>query len=292
MFEMNGLGKGSSAMQAQKIASAITSFPGMPATALKLLAMIDDPAVQVTKIEETLRHDPGLTANVLKLANSAYFGIPSMVGSIRQAVILLGLKRLIQMVIASCVSVIMNRQITGYDLSAGELWRHSIAVSVAAETMAKELEVETEEEIFTAALLHDLGKLVLDEFVKDDAKQLTTAVSRGISFEMAEDIVLGTNHADVGAQILTNWSLPPNIVGAVRWHHGLEKCEQTSALIDIVHVANILSLQMGIGAGSNGHQHEPPADVVKRLGLEAGHLEEVSNQTQHWVDELSELFGS
>jgi putative nucleotidyltransferase with HDIG domain len=279
-------------MQAQKIASVITSFPGMPATALKLLAMIDDPAVQVTKIEKTLRHDPGLTANVLKLANSAYFGIPSMVGSIRQAVILLGLKRLIQMVIASCVSVIMNRQITGYDLSAGELWRHSIAVSVAAETMAKELEVETEEEIFTAALLHDVGKLVLDEFVKDDLRQIETAVSQGISFEMAEDIVLGTNHADVGARILTNWSLPPTIVGAVRWHHGPEKCEQPSALIDIVHVANILSLKMGIGAGSNGRQHEPPADVVKRLGLEAGHLEKVSNQTQHWVDELSELFGS
>jgi HD-like signal output (HDOD) protein len=82
-------------MEANKIASAIKSFPGMPGTAVKLLGLIDDPAMRVSQIEEILRHDPGLTANVLRLANSAYFGIPSKVGSIRQAVILLGLKRLI-----------------------------------------------------------------------------------------------------------------------------------------------------------------------------------------------------
>ena len=120
-------------MQANKIASAIKSFPGMPGTAVKLLALIDDSAMRVSQIEGILRQDPGLTANVLRLANSAFFGIPSKVGSIRQAVILLGLKRLIQMVIAACVSAIMDKSVPGYDLPPGELWRHSIAASVAAE---------------------------------------------------------------------------------------------------------------------------------------------------------------
>jgi putative nucleotidyltransferase with HDIG domain len=278
-------------MQSKKIASVINSFPGMPGTAVKLLAMIDDPAMRVSQIEKILRQDPGLTANVLRLANSAYFGIPSKVGSIRQAVILLGLKRLIQMVIAACVSAIMDKPVPGYDLPPGELWRHSIAVSVAAEGLVKELKVDAGEEIFTAALLHDAGKLVLGEFVKDDFKQIETAISEGIAFETAESIVLGTNHADTGAQILTKWSLPAEIVNAVRWHHAPENAEQTSTMLDIVHVANFMSMMIGVGIGRDGLQHQPSVEVTERLGLKSNHLEKVASQTMQWVTELSEVLG-
>ena len=276
-------------MEANKIAAAIRSFPGMPGTAVKLLGLIDDPAMRVSQIEEILRHDPGLTANVLRLANSAYFGIPSKVGSIRQAVILLGLKRLIQMVIAACVSAIMDKSVPGYDLPPGELWRHSIAASVAAEGLVKVLEVDAAEEIFTAALLHDVGKLVLGDFVKDEFKQIETAVSQGISFEMAEKIVLGTNHADVGARILTKWLLPLEIVNAVQFHHAPEASEQHSSMLDIVHVANFISMMIGIGIGRDGLQHEPSAEVTERLGLKPAHLEKVASQTMEWVKEFSEV---
>jgi len=276
-------------MEANKIASAISSFPGMPGTAVKLLGLIDDPAMRVSQIEEILRHDPGLTANVLRLANSAYFGIPSKVGSIRQAVILLGLKRLIQMVIAACVSAIMDKSVPGYDLPPGELWRHSIAASVAAEGLVKVLKVEAAEEIFTAALLHDVGKLVLGDFVKDEFKQIETAVSQGIGFEMAEKIVLGTNHAEVGARILTKWLLPPEIVNAVQFHHAPEASEQLNSMLDIVHVANFISMMIGIGIGRDGLQHEPSAEVTERLGLEPEHLEKVASQTMQWVKEFSEV---
>ncbi len=278
-------------MEARKIAAAIKSFPGMPGTADKLLGLIDDPAMRVSQIEEILRQDPGLTANVLRLANSAYFGIPSKIGSIRQAVILLGLKRLIQMVIAACVSAIMDKPVPGYDLSPGELWRHSIAVSVAAEGLVKELKVEAAEEIFTAALLHDVGKLVLGEFVKDDFKKIENAVSEWVSFEEAETMVLGTNHAEVGAQILTRWSLPVEIVNAVQWHHKPEASDQISTMLDIVHVANFMSIMIGIGIGRDGLQHQPSAAVSERLGLTPAHLEKVASQTMQWVTELSEVIG-
>ena len=279
-------------MEARKIAAAIKSFPGMPGTAVKLLGLIDDPAMRVSQIEEILRHDPGLTANVLRMANSAYFGIPSKIGSIRQAVILLGLKRLIQMVIAACVSAIIDKPVPGYDLPPGELWRHSIAVSVAAEGLVKELKVEAAEEIFTAALLHDVGKLVLGEFVKDDFKKIESAVSEGVSFEEAETMILGTNHADVGAQILTLWSLPVEIVNAVQWHHKPEASDQTSTMLDIVHVANFMSIMIGIGIGRDGLQHQPSAAVSERLGLKSAHLEKVASQTMQWVTELSEVIGA
>ncbi|MGD2097764.1 MAG: HDOD domain-containing protein [Desulfobacterales bacterium] len=279
-------------MEVQKIAPAIQSFPGMPGTAVKLLGLIDDPSMRVSQIEEILRHDSGLTANVLRLANSAYFGIPSKIGSIRQAVILLGLKRLIQMVIAACVSAIMDKPVPGYDLPPGELWRHSIAVSVAAEALVKELKIEASEEIFTAALLHDVGKLVLGEFVKDEFNKIEAAVSEGVSFEMAETMVLGINHADVGAKILARWSLPPEIINAVQWHHDPEALEHTSVMLDIVHVTNVMSMLIGIGIGRDGLQHQPSVAVSERLGLEPRVLEKVASQTTQWVNELTGILDS
>ena len=113
-----------------KILSKINAFPSMPATGAKMLKMLEDPATTVDEIEDVLRHDPGLTGNVLRLANSAYFGIPSKVASTRQAVLLLGLKKLIQLVIASCVNAVMDKPVPGYNLPPGDLWRHSIAVSI------------------------------------------------------------------------------------------------------------------------------------------------------------------
>ena len=278
-------------METQKIAAAVKSFPGMPGTAVKLLGLIDDPAMRVSQIEAILRHDPGLTANVLRIANSAYFGIPSKIGSIRRAVILLGFKRLIQMVIAACVSAIMDKPVPGYDLPPGELWRHSIAVSVAAEGLVKELKVEATEEIFTAALLHDVGKLVLGEFVQDDFSKIESAVSEGMSFEAAETMALGTNHADVGAHILTRWSLPSEIVNAVQWHHEPETAVQTNTMLDVVHVANFISIMIGIGIGRDGLQHTPSAIACERLGIETALLEKVASLTMQWVSELSEVLG-
>ncbi len=274
------------------ITSLLKSFPSMPGAAVKLLALIDDPEINVAQIEKILRQDAGLTANLLKLANSAYLGIPSKVGSVRQAILLLGLKRLIQMVIASCVSAIMDKPVPGYDLPAGELWRHSIAVTVAAEGLVKELNVEAAEEVFTAALLHDVGKLVLGEFVADDFKKIEKALIRGVTFETAEDMVLGTNHADIGARILSQWSLPPDIVNTVRWHHDPESADQSDMMLDIVHVANVLCLMIGIGVGRDGLQHQPSGVVIERLGLETHHLEKVASQTMQWVTELSEVLGT
>jgi len=278
------------AKKIKNIASLFKSFPSMPGAAAKLLALIDDPDVSMSQIEAILRHDAGLTANIIKLANSAYFGIPSKVGSVRQALLILGLKRLIQMVIASCVSAIMDKPIPGYDLPPGELWRHSIAVSVAAEGLVKELGIGASEEIFTAALLHDVGKLVLGTFVEDEFTEIEAALKQDFSLEAAEERVLGTNHADIGAKILTEWSLPSDIVNAVRWHHTPESADKTDPMLDIVHVANVLCLMIGIGAGRDGLRYKPSEGVIERLGLESYHLEKVASQTLQWTNELSEVF--
>ena len=277
-------------MEDLNIIAKVESFPSLPCATTKLLSLLDDPNAAVAEIEEILRMDPGLTANVLKLSNSAYFGFPSEIGSVHKAIVLLGAKRLMQLVMTSCVNSVMTKSVPGYDLSPGEMWRHSIAVSVAAEGLIEELNAPEADEIFTAALLHDVGKLVLGEFVKDDIKKIEKIVSKNVSFEGAEQIALGTNHAEIGAKILESWGLPAEIVSAVRWHHDPDAADETSTLIDIVHVANVLCLMIGIGVGREGLQYKPSPVVTERLGIRSAHLEKVASQTLDWVSELADVF--
>jgi putative nucleotidyltransferase with HDIG domain len=277
-------------MENLNIIAKVEAFPSLPGATTKLVSLIDDPNAAVVEIEEILRMDPGLTANVLKLSNSAYFGFPSKIGSVHKAIILLGAKRLMQLVMTSCVNSVMNKSIPGYDLPPGEMWRHSIAVSVAAEGLIEELNVPEADEIFTAALLHDVGKLVLGEFVKDDIAKIEKIVSKDVSFEVAEQAVLGIDHAEIGAKILESWGLPEEIVSAVRWHHDPDAADATSTLIDIVHVANVLCLMIGIGVGREGLQYRPSPVVTKRLGIKSAHLEKVASHTLDWVSDLTDAY--
>jgi len=269
----------------------VEAFPGMPATAAKLLPLLDSSDSTAADIESILKYDPGLTGNILKLTNSAYFGIPTRISSVKQATVLLGWKRLLQVVMTICMSPLMKKTVPGYDLPGGELWRHSIAVSVAAEILVKALKISDADEVFTAALLHDVGKLILGSFVKKDLEQIETMVTKGITFDVAESMVLGTNHAEVGGQILHKWSFPTDLVNAVQWHHDPESCENGCVLSDIVHVANALGLMTGFGKVEEGVNIEPSGPVAERLGLKAHHLEAMAEQTSEGIKKLSNIWG-
>lgn len=273
----------------KRIMAQVKAFPGMPATSAKLITMLKDPDSSAAQIEEVLKYDPGLTANILKLTNSAYFGIPAKVSSVKQAVVLLGWKRLLQLVMTMCMSTVMKKPVLGYDLPHGELWRHSVAVSVAAELVVKALKIPQADEVFTAALLHDVGKLVLGGFVQNDLHQIEAMVAKGIAFEVAEFIVLGTDHAQIGAKILEKWSFPESLVNAVHWHHDPEACENHCTFSDIVHVANILGLMSGSGTGPDRMAVAPAGSVIERLGFNPAHLETLAEETTAGVNKLADI---
>jgi len=274
------------------IVSSLIGFPSMPVAASELLSIIDDPKIAASQIEEILRYDPGLTATILKLANSAYFGLSNEVCSVRKGVILLGLNRVIQLVMTSCINTLMAVNVDGYDLPPGELTRHSIAVSVAAELLTKELKIDAPEDTFTVALLHDVGKIALSDVLKENLEAIENKSSEGMPFLLAENKVLGINHAEIGAQILTTWSLPKNIVNAVRWHHDPDSAEKSNILIDIVHIADALCLMIGIGVGREGLRFNPSPYATERLGVANKHLEKVASKTLQAVGELSSLLES
>ena len=270
-----------------EILAKVDSFPTMPGAGTKMLVLLEEPDTAVSEIEEILRYDPGLTANVLKLANSAYFGIPSKIGSLKQAVILLGLKRLIQLVVASSVSAVMDKSVAGYDLPAGDLWRHSVAVSIAAEALVKGKKKLDIEDVFTPALLHDVGKLVLGAFVKEELEAIKSIADKGVPFVVAENMILGTDHAEIGARILAHWNLPADVINAVRWHHDPDSPDAANLQMDVVYLANLLCQTSETSGAAGGNAVELSTTVINRLGIQLDQFESISAKVARWVDELA-----
>ena len=147
------------------IVSAVSSFPAMSATATEVLQLLNTQNSNAADIERAVKPDPGLTANLLKMANSAYFGVPGTINSVSAAVSRLGWTRMYQLVLAAAVNALLNRPVPGYDLPRGELWRQAIAGAATAQTIADRTGRKGADEAFTAALLRDIGKLIIADHI-------------------------------------------------------------------------------------------------------------------------------
>ena len=271
----------------EQIMMEVSAFPSMPRAGNKLRALLNKEDASLDEIEEILRYDPGLAANVLRLANSAFFGLSKKVGSLKQAVILLGVKRFAQIALSACINKILDTTVEGYNLSPGELWFHSIAVSNAAESLAKNRKLPESDDAFTPGLLHDMGKLVLGKFIKEESKRFESLVKDGVPAVIAEQMVFETNHAEIGALILYKWSFPPDIVDAVHWHHNPEQMRNSNELSDIVYLSNLMC-QTTAGRNSEIEQVVVPSSVVlKRLGINLDQYKSMVDNTIRWMNELS-----
>ena len=273
----------------------VSSFPSMPKAAVELRAVLKEDDVSIAEIENILRQDPGLSTNVLRLANSAHFGLSSKVGSLKQAVMLLGVKRFEQIAISACMNKTMDKAVEGYDLSPGELWLHSIVVSTTAEALAKYFKIPDKNDVFTPALLHDMGKLILGKFVKKESKHIKSIVAKGESLVRAEYMVLGTDHAEIGALILNKWSFPLDIVNAVRWHHDPDRISTTEKRLkdpsmqsDIVYLSNLIFQSDGESDSGGEKFAKPSAEVLKRLGIKSDQYRTIAEKAHNWKIELSD----
>ena len=266
----------------------VSSFPSMPRAVVKLRALLQEDHPPLDEIERILRHDPGLATNVLRLANSAYFGLSQKVGSLKQAVMLLGVKRFAQIAVSACMNKTMGEAIEGYNLSPGELWLHSIAVANTAEALAKNRKIAETDDVFTPALVHDIGKLVLGKFVKEELQKIENIAAKGVSLVLAEHMTFGTDHAEIGALILSKWSLPADIVNAVRRHHHPERLKNSSIQSDIVYLSNMMCQSNANNDSASGQFPMPSFVVLNRSGIKLDQYQVMAEKARSWMKEFSD----
>jgi len=271
-----------------KIIQKVSIFPSMPQAGMKLRTLLTEKDVSSAEIEKILRHDPGLAANVLRLANSAYFGMPAKVSTLKHAVVLLGVKRFAQIAVTACMNNLMDTAVEGYGLSPGELWLHSIAVATIGEALAKKRKLAEKSDFFTPALLHDLGKLILGEFVKKERSNIARLVADGVPLVIAEKEVLGTNHAEIGALILSKWRFPSDLINAVRWHHLPQDVGNSTLHQDIVYLANLMCHSNGDLKSAQGDHMMPDSSVLNRLHINSEQYKVFAENAHSWMKKLSD----
>ena len=277
--------------QRERIIEAIKAVPELPVAAAQVMRLLQDPDTGVADIMKPIEYDPGLTSNVLRLANSAYFAGPRTISSLREAGVRLGAQRIFQLVLASAVSPVARQPVRAYDIPAGKLFEHLIAVAVGAEELARTLGFTPPAHTFTTGLLHDVGKVVMGTFAGIEAEPIFAHAQReNLSFEKAEAQLLGIDHAEAGALLLQYWQLPDEITEAVRWHHEPERYPGNDPFVlDLVHVAVNLSMQCGIGVGADGLHYHASAAVIERLKIKPRTTEEVSAKMLSGLADLRPL---
>jgi putative nucleotidyltransferase with HDIG domain len=248
-----------------QLVNAIDGLPVLSPLVSRIGATISNPDSSADQIVSALKQDPLLSGRVLKLSNSAYVGIPNTISSVKNAVVLLGRKRVYSLVLASGVSNVL-RDTGKLPFPLHNFWRHSITVATIAESIAKHLRryepIETED-VFTAGLLHDIGRMVLGCFF---ATTQTTArdLARKEKTAIFEKETQQLSHAVVGRMLAVRWSFPQALTQSIAFHHVPEQAGANAKLASIVHLADILAHI--IGANTFDFEQVPvPAPVAQTL---------------------------
>ena len=274
----------------EMIVEKISSFPTLPTTAQRLLMVAGNPESDINDITKVIEYDPALTANVLRAANSAFIGLSTNVTSLTEAMLRLGTKFIYQVAVSSLVYSNVKQPALGYDLSPEDLWRHSAAVGIMSDAIARLLGIKDAGSIYTGGLLHDMGKIAMAEFVSESFGDIQARVDdEGMTFEEAEKEVLGVDHAEIGAMIAESWNLPQAIVDAIRWHHNPTGAPETSPAVDVIHVADAVCLMQGLGLGRDGLHYRTDDAAVARLNLTSKILEKAICELLDTLNTIEEV---
>ncbi|MHC4945795.1 MAG: HDOD domain-containing protein [Planctomycetota bacterium] len=270
----------------------IDTLMPMPPSLARLAHIMGDPKTDASQISRVIELDQAMTVNVLKTANSVWARSRFQIGSVKEAVVRLGMGKILQMTVGSHVAPQMSQPCEAYDLEEYELWKHSVAAALAAEHMEKHSKTSVPSYAFTAALLHDIGKLLLNRYLDAEAlAKIDKAVEeKDMAYLEAEELVLGTDHAKVGGIIAVKWQFPEDLVTAIELHHDPDA--RPSPLMDVVHVANAVAKLIGVGLGSEQMNMKVSEEAPKRLGMSSSGLEALCVDAKNELAKVEDLFVS
>ncbi len=240
--------------------------------AIQVSKMLDDFNVSIDKLAKVIGTDQALSVKLLKYCNSAEYGFSRKISTVNDAIARLGFKSFKTIVFTIVSKSSLNREIRGYGLKSGEIWKNSISCAFYSRYLAELTDYVDPDQAFTAGMLRDIGKLALQEYVENDFKNIINAVNNEkIPFFKAEEKTLGVSHCHIGALLAERWSFPQVLVDAVKYHHCPEEaqragCEDTD-LVNIVHLADYLALILGYGIGTDGIMYELDMTSVEGLGF-------------------------
>ncbi|MCE9589983.1 MAG: HDOD domain-containing protein [Planctomycetes bacterium] len=265
----------------QLIAAAIqeiSHIATLPEITLKIIKLVEDPESTAQDLNKIITHDPALGARILKVVNSAFYGLPGQIGSINRAVVLLGLNAVKNIAIAASLAKLFRGGQICPQFAAKDLWTHSIAVGTCTRLLAEKVSLGLPDEAFLAGLIHDLGIMVevqarRSKFVEAIEKMDATP---GLTLRNAEQAALGANHEQFGAALCRAWKFPVSFSYVTGFHHRpMELAQSNRTLTGLVHVADIVAATSKLGFTRSIETEQIASELLQQLNLTQAQIDEV-----------------
>ena len=235
----------------KKILRDVKDLPPMPQVVLKAQQMMADPDLDVKGVSSLIETDQAIAFKVLKFANSAYYGFSGKVSSIQNAFVVLGYKTLWQILSIASFSTFMGKNLPGYGFESEDFKRHSLAVALSSKIIAEKIDPNLANEAYTAGLIHDIGKIILDKYIIEKIETFKTFLENDqMTFLSAEKQFIGFDHAEIAFEICKKWNIPNAMTRAIKYHH-YPSSSQGDGLAYILHLADYIAAKSGGGYDSD-----------------------------------------
>jgi putative nucleotidyltransferase with HDIG domain len=274
-------------MEAENILKSldqIEDLPTLPAVAMEVNNMLLNDDITINKLSETIEKDQAMVSKILKLVNSAFFGLRGKISTISHAIVVLGFNTIRNAVVS--ISIInafsVKESLGGFDIS--DFWKHSVAVAVTSKYLAEKADMRSADNCFVAGLLHDMGKIVLFNHFNDLFQKVWVALKgNNLSFYETEKSQIQVDHAWIGGYLARKWQMPMTLIDAIQYHHDLSSGANDQQLLKIVHIADIIVNTYATGSKDNMELSGIHPDALSAMG---GLLDTV---TEWYPDALSEI---
>ncbi|MFH1023977.1 MAG: HDOD domain-containing protein [Planctomycetota bacterium] len=268
----------------KSIVSSIRELPTLPQVVMTIMRLVDDPSSSARDINRVMSQDPALAGKVLRLVNSAYYGLPKKVVGLGHAIVILGFNTIKSVALSASIFDLFRDVGKAGRLDKKQFWRHSIGCACVARMVARMSGKADAETAFAAALLHDIGKLILDQHARPVFGQvLAEAQARGLLFHEAERELLETNHAEIGFWLTQQWNFPPELANTIRDHHTPAEEIPITPLVALVAIANQFCESRQLGASANFRVPIVPPEAYATLNITP---ERVEGMTDALVEEI------
>jgi len=274
-----------------RIRRYISSMPSLPTTVAKVMEICNNPKTSPTDLDKVISLDPVLMGKVLKLINSAYYGLQNQVTSLVRAIIMLGVNTVKNLALSTAILDKLADKSGFRALNMEGFWRHSLCVGVVAKMIAKKKGVPAQrlDEFFAAGLLHDIGKIPLNNALSDEyVRAMTLADRERIPIHLAEKRAIDIDHAEVGSMIAEAWHLDGPIADAIRFHHDVALFDGKNAdIVLAVAVADYYASREGIGFSGCLYPEKVAPETFARLGIQKAWLEEIDAAVAAEIEKAS-----
>jgi len=257
---------------------SIDQIPTLPAVLVQVWDLTRRESTSAADLGRALSADPGLVGSVLRLANSAYFGFPRKVSTVTQAIVVLGFETVKSLALGASVFGVLARK-SGW-LDTDRFFRHGLATGMGARLLVERHAPQNGGAAFCGGVLHDLGKLVLAEFLPDCWRRLETGLRQGMPYEEAERAAAGLTHGEIGLWFAERWNFPAELATAVRWHHRPDEAPDGAEYAAAVHLADIVAHRCDVSGDARPVLPEPAPGALARYGLTEETLEALTREVR------------